>query len=184
MNSSIFSQTMVCIKNIIDNVIKIMRTYSLTTVSWLNNTFLPFSKFLTPIFKIEKYLCDLNKNLLFETKFGAFPLVLRWQFPDIFEKPETSLRNDFRYNMEQDTISFSVITWRGHLYFSIRNPSRKVLKFSLSEYSSNQKIRVWTLMKKWVIKTILTKFLSFDQFCYIFWSKNHHSKIVICFKYK
>ena len=40
-------------------------------------------------------------------------------------------------------------------------------------------MRLWIQMKKWLIKMMITKFLSFDQFCYYFDWKNRIQNIVI-----
>ena len=60
---------------------------------------------------------------------------------------------------------------------SLESPQNETSKFRLSEYLSYRKMRIW--MPNLMIKTLVTKFLSFDQFCHFSDQKLIIANIVI-----
>ena len=81
----------------------------------------------------------------------------------------------FWRNQRQLLVLFLILFTTSWDYFPVYSGARKMLSFSVSIKS---KMRVWTPMQKWVIKTMVTKFLSFDQFCHFLKNKKKIKNMV------
>ena len=100
-----------------------------------------------------------------------------WCFFECFSTISSVLFLDIVYKIMR--LFFPVLRKKAHNKFFIRNPpshQKKTRKFQLPEYSAIPKIRIWILLQNLVIKTIMTKFLSFDQFCHFFDQENYYSQ--------